>query len=99
MSVHGDPVVVAALYKFSPLADPASLQAALTQICEASEIVGTLLLAKEGINGTIAGPAPGIDEVLAFLRKQPGFEDLEEKRSYAPQPPFYRMKVRLLRRT
>ncbi|MEO1334976.1 MAG: rhodanese-related sulfurtransferase [Myxococcota bacterium] len=93
--MHGDPVVVAALYKFSPLADPASLQAALTQICEASEIVGTLLLAKEGINGTIAGPAPGIDEVLAFLRKQPGFEDLEEKRSYAPQPPFYRMKVRL----
>ena len=56
---------------------------------------GTLLLAHEGINGTIAGPADGIRTVLAFLRAQPEFAKLEHKESSAAEMPFLRMKVRL----
>lgn len=57
--------------------------------------MGTLLLAKEGVNGTIAGTREGIDAVLAHLRALPGCADLEWKESTATLPPFHRMKVRL----
>ena len=60
--------------------------------------MGTLLLAKEGINGTIAGPEKGIREVLAWLRSDPRLAGLEHKESWAEgENPFYRMKVRLKR--
>ena len=56
---------------------------------------GTLLLAHEGINGTIAGPRQGIDEVLSYLRADPRLADLEHKESTDDHLPFYRMKVKL----
>jgi predicted sulfurtransferase len=56
---------------------------------------GTLLLASEGINGTVAGPREGIDRLIAFLHAQPEFADLEHKESWADKEPFLRMKVRL----
>jgi len=87
--------LVAALYKFAPLQADAALQARIKSVCEAQDVYGTLLLADEGINGTIAGPQAGIEAVLADLRALPGFADLEHKESWADEQPFLRMKVRL----
>ncbi len=86
---------IAALYHFSRFDDPAALRGPLLDLCQAQDIKGTLLLAREGINGTIAGPRAGIDAVLAHIRTLPGCADLEWKESTAEQPPFARMKVRL----
>ena len=63
--------------------------------CDTLGITGTLLLAEEGINGTIAGTRSGIDQILAYLRSDPRLADLEHKESAAELPPFYRMKVKL----
>ena len=87
-------VTVAALYHFTRVDDPASLCAPLLATCQAGDVMGTLLLAHEGINGTIAGPRAGIDAVLAHIRALPGFKSLEHKESTASEMPFRRLKVR-----
>lgn len=87
--------VVAALYKFAPIADTPAFKKLLEEACAAHNICGSLLLAHEGINGTIAGTRAGIDAVLDLIRRQPGLHDLEHKESPASEQPFYRMKVRL----
>ncbi|MEW9614092.1 rhodanese-related sulfurtransferase [Shinella sp. S4-D37] len=87
--------LVAALYHFVSVPRFAELRAPLQALCEENGVRGTLLLAHEGINGTIAGPADGIRRVLAFLRGQPEFSALEHKESHAAEMPFLRMKVRL----
>ena len=89
--------LTAALYKFVDLPDCAALKAPLQACCEAHEVRGILLLAPEGINGTIAGPAEGVQAVLAYLRRDPRLNDLEHKASMARTQPFYRMRVRLKR--
>ncbi len=91
------PVAVAALYQFAPFPDPEALRAALLAACEAQGIKGTLLLAREGINGTIAGPAEGLEAVLSHIRALPGCAGLEVKFSEAPAMPFGRLKVRVKR--
>ena len=63
--------------------------------CLAAEVRGTLLLAREGINGTIAGTRQGIERVLDYLMSDPRLADLEHKESYDGHVPFYRMKVKL----
>ncbi len=88
---------IAALYHFTRFDDPAALRGPLLTLCTAERISGTLLLAREGINGTIAGPQQGIDRVLAHLRALPGCADLEWKESRSAAQPFRRMKVRLKR--
>ncbi len=95
MTTPSAPVVVAALYRFSPFADPATLRGPLDDVCGEAGIKGTLLLATEGINGTIAGSRAGIDRVLAHIRSLPGCGDLDVKESVAADMPFYRMKIRL----
>lgn len=90
-------VVVAALYKFTPFEGFEARQAPLQALCDEMGVMGTLLLAPEGINGTIAGPRAGIDAVLMHIRSFPGFADLDWKESHAPKMPFKRMKVRLKR--
>ena len=87
--------VVAAFYKFADLPDFAARQAGLKTVCDEAGVLGTILLAPEGVNGTIAGSRAGIDAVIAALRAFPGCADLEWKESWADAPPFYRMKVRL----
>lgn len=89
------PLVVAAVYKFVKLPDCEALRAPLQAQCDALGITGTLLLAGEGINGTIAGSRSAIDNILACLRNDPRLADLQHKESAADQPPFYRMKVKL----
>ncbi|XOY57668.1 MAG: rhodanese-related sulfurtransferase [Rhodobacterales bacterium] len=89
--------IVAALYHFTRFADPAALRAPLLELCRARGISGTLLLAGEGINGTIAGDRAGIGAVLAHIRALPGCADIEWKESTAVDAPFHRIKVRLKR--
>ena len=91
------PTLVAALYKFVTLPDYEVLQQPLLACCKENEVMGTILLASEGINGTIAGSPEGIRNVLDFLKSDERLADLEHKESYAEEPPFYRMKVRLKR--
>ena len=88
---------VAALYKFTPFPDPAALQGPLAKVCCSNDVKGTLLIAKEGINGTIAGTRAGIDAALAHIQSLPGCADIEWKESTAEAMPFPRMKVRLKR--
>ena len=88
---------IAALYHFTRFDDPAALRGSLEQLCEGAQVTGTLLLAPEGINGTIAGPRAGIDRVLAHIRALPGCDGLEWKESTATVAPFRRLKVRLKR--
>ncbi len=87
--------LTATLYKFVELPDHARWQAPLLAVCREHEVKGTLLLAAEGINGTIAGKPDGVQAVLAWLRSDARLADLEHKESWADEPPFHRMKVRL----
>ena len=87
--------LTAALYKFVDLPDFAGMQSPLLAVCQQNQIKGTILLAHEGINGTIAGASDAVAAVLAWLRTDPRLADLEHKESWASEPPFYRMKVRL----
>ncbi|KGM50180.1 rhodanese-related sulfurtransferase [Pseudooceanicola atlanticus] len=86
---------IAALYHFTRFEDPAALRGPLLDLCLAQGVTGSLLLAQEGINGTIAGSRAGIDAALAHIRALPGCADLEWKESSATDQPFGRMKVRL----
>ena len=90
-------LTIAALYHFTKLDDPAALRGPLLDLCLAQGVKGSLLLAGEGVNGTIAGPRAGIDAVLAHLRALPGCAELEWKESHAEDMPFGRMKVKLKR--
>ncbi|MDB9313400.1 rhodanese-related sulfurtransferase [Spirulina sp. CS-785/01] len=90
-------LVVATFYKFVHLPDFQEKQTPLTEFCQDQEIKGTILLAEEGINGTIAGSRSNIDAVLAYLRSDPRLADLTPKESSAKTPPFARLKVRLKR--
>jgi len=92
--IHNE-VVVAALYQFVSLADFHELREPLLQTCLSVGVKGTLLLAHEGINGTVAGSREGIDVVLAYLRSDPRMADLVHKESFDQEMPFYRMKVKL----
>ncbi|MFA7349379.1 MAG: rhodanese-related sulfurtransferase [Methylotenera sp.] len=91
--------LTAALYKFVSLPDYQALQTPILDACQRNHIKGTLLLAEEGINGTIAGLPDDIHRVLNFLRTDSlfanKFVDLEHKESFANEHPFYRMKVKL----
>ncbi|MEM1278000.1 MAG: rhodanese-related sulfurtransferase [Pseudomonadota bacterium] len=86
--------VVVAFYHFAPLQPELHREAIAKCACGAG-VRGTILLAQEGINGTIAGTRMGIDRVLANLRNLSGFEDLDWKESAAEEMPFRRLKVRL----
>ena len=86
---------VTALYKFVRFDDPETLRTPLFERLSALGIKGTLLLATEGINGTIAGPRAAMDEALDAICALPGCADLEWKDSHAEAMPFLRLKVRL----
>jgi UPF0176 protein len=87
--------IISALYHFTRFDDPAALQGPLLDQCRANGITGTLLLAHEGLNGTISGSRGGIDAILAYIHTLPGCADLEHKESTAQDKPFARLKVRL----
>lgn len=88
--------LVAALYHFVSLPDFKDMQAPLLEVCKKNDVMGTILLAHEGINGTIAGSSAGVHAVLNYIRSDKRIAGLEHKESYAEvENPFNRMKVRL----
>ncbi|UTW55264.1 rhodanese-related sulfurtransferase [Kordiimonas sp. SCSIO 12610] len=87
--------LVAALYKFVSLPEFEGFQKPIQEKCIEEDIKGTILLASEGINGTVAGPEKGMRRFLDFLRSMEEFRDLVHKESWASEAPFPRMKVRL----
>ncbi|MGB0843151.1 MAG: rhodanese-related sulfurtransferase [Alphaproteobacteria bacterium] len=89
------PILIAALYKFSSFPDFEARQPQILAALQKLEIKGTLLLANEGMNGTIAGKPDAIKSAIHFLSAVPGFSDLEYKTSEATEMPFLRLKVRL----
>jgi UPF0176 protein len=88
---------VAAFYRFATLPDPAAVRGPLLDLCRAQGIAGSILLAPEGVNGTIAGAPDAVEAALDHLRTLPGVEGLTAKDSDAEAMPFHRMKVRLKR--
>src|SRR3546814_6422196 len=87
-------VTVAALYRFAPFEDPAALRRPLLDLCAASGIRGTLLLAREGINGTIAGTPAAIAAAIAHIRALPGCAELAVTYSADAAMPLGRLQVR-----
>lgn len=95
MLIQEQPIfLTAAFYQFVDLPNYAERRPALLAFCEAHNVKGSILLAYEGINGTIAGAASDVHAVLGYLRQDPKFS-LEHKESFANKAPFHRMKVRL----
>lgn len=88
-------IVVAALYKFVALPDYVALRQPLLDTLTAHGIRGTLLLAEEGINGTVSGSRAAIDALLAWFARDPRLADIDHKESYCDEQPFYRTKVKL----
>src|SRR5690606_24881188 len=87
--------IVAALYKFVELPDFEALAEPLKAECLRLGLKGTLLLAAEGINGTVSGPPEGIAGLLSYLQRDQRFAGIEHKESVYDEQPFYRMKVKL----
>jgi UPF0176 protein len=87
--------VVAALYKFVRLDDYEALQGKLLQFCQSNDIKGSILLANEGINGTVVGTRAAIDGLLNFLKSDDRLADIEHKESLSNDIPFHRTKVKL----
>ncbi len=88
-------IVVSAMYKFVVLEQFEALKAPLQAFMEANDVRGTLLLAKEGINGTVSGTQASIDALHQWLGSQPGLENIGHKESYHQKQPFNRTKVKL----
>jgi UPF0176 protein len=87
--------VTCALYKFVALPNYGSIRHPLLKVMTDNNVYGTLLLASEGINGTISSTREGIDAVLSWLDQQPGLDNIDTKESWDTQIPFYRTKVKL----
>jgi UPF0176 protein len=87
--------LTAAFYLFVDLPDYVARRQVLLDFCERHEVKGLILLAREGINSTIAGRPDNVHAVLAYLRADPKFSTLQHKESWSDVPPFHRMKVRL----
>ena len=88
-------LTVATFYKFVALPDYQALQAPLKEACQQQSVKGTILLAEEGINGTVAGTRAGIDAVFAHIKSDLRLVDVDIKESPATEPPFAKLKVRL----
>ena len=88
-------IVITALYKFVELEDYQSLRNELFELCTNNGMKGTLLLAHEGINGTVAGSEQATQVLMDYFLADQRLADISTKRSYADETPFYRMKVRL----
>ena len=89
------PIAIAAFYKFVDVVDAETLRARMLALCETHGMRGTVLIAPEGINGTVSGTPDAMRHLLAWLRADPRFADLETKDATADAHPFKRMKIKL----
>ena len=95
LEANEDKFVIAAMYQFLPLEDTNTLREQLQKLCSKNQIFGTILLAREGINGTIAAPKNGMVRFLDWLKFDGRFDNAALKFAFSPKQPFLRMKVRL----
>ena len=86
---------IVAFYKFVSFSDYGSRQSEILKFCIEKNIRGTILLAEEGINGTIVGTKTNIHQFLLFLKSDSRFSDIKHKESYSDKIPFNRMKVKI----
>jgi UPF0176 protein len=89
------PICIAALYHFAPITDPEAVRLRLEGLCTEHGIHGLLLIACEGVNGTVAGLPDDIAALVNALREMPHCADLEVKYSHAETMPFPRLNVRV----
>jgi UPF0176 protein len=89
------PIQIAAFYRFAPLPDCREIQPGMQDHCRSSGLLGTILLAEEGINGTVAGSPEAVAGLFGFLARDDRLQRLEYKVSWAAEQPFHRMKVRV----
>ncbi len=87
--------VISAFYKFVPIENPLQTVAELRNLCKSNGIIGTILVAPEGINGTVAGASENIRQLHVHLHSDPRFEGIETKESTSPEAPFGRLRIRL----
>ncbi len=88
---------IAAFYRFVSLAEPEALQTELRAAFEEGELLGTILIAGEGVNGTVAGSSETIDRLLILLAEKVGLDRAEVKFSSSKEPPFGRLKIKVKR--
>ena len=88
-------IKILAFYQFTSFDRTRVLQTSLQEICNEREIYGSILIASEGINGTVAGIGSGIDSLLVYIKSLPGCEMVEHKFSFTTSMPFKKMRVRL----
>ena len=88
---------IAALYCFTTFDDPEAIAADLRRLCARLQTCGTLILAREGINGTVAGGEETVDALVDHIRALPGCRDMDVKYAAADARPFGRMKVKVKR--
>ncbi len=88
-------IVVASLYKFADLHNYCEMRQPLQERCTQLALCGTILLAAEGINGTLAGSRESINAILRYLKRDKRLAELAHQESIADKTPFYRMKVKL----
>lgn len=89
------PIQIAAFYRFVPVADPVALAARLRDFGAAEGLVGSVILAGEGVNGTIAGAPAAIAGFFALLRTEPGFAPIQPRLHRGASLPFARWKVKV----
>ena len=88
-------ILVATLYKFFKVDDLVALQDQLYEICNKNNVMGTILIANEGVNGTISAKPKEIEKTLISIQKDDRFSEIEVKYSSANKQPFHKMRVRL----
>lgn len=94
-SADGGVIHVATFYRFAELEHVAELRARLQAECERLELMGTILLATEGINSTIAGSHDALMQLFAWLNQYPALANLSYRMSKSAIQPFKRVKVRI----
>lgn len=90
-------VQIATFYRFTPITRPGELRARLHKLCLENDLLGTILLASEGINATVCGAPAGLQHMFDWLHTQPGLSELKARYSHAASAPFKRMLVKLRR--
>ena len=88
-------ILVATLYKFFKVDDLVALQDQLYEICNKNNVMGTILIANEGVNGTISAKPREIEKTLISIQKDDRFSEIEIKYSSTNKQPFHKMRVRL----
>ena len=86
---------VISFYKFVKINNPKKLRKSLSDLLLNEDVVGTFLIAKEGINATVSGSDTSLKKIMKFLDKQKGFNDIEYKHSYSIKRVFKRLKIKV----